>query len=149
MVSSEKEYPGSKRGRIFQFALMVGILGVFFFQLEILEAMGRQPRIDPGINFILGGLFAVVGFYFINSLLKASIRICDHFLTDNFDQVVLRWSQIKSVAVEGNSLALHMPKARIRKKYHIPLSYVPDREEFMKEIKRICEIRGIPFKEQQ
>ena len=149
MVSSEKEYPGSKRGKIFRFALMVGILGVTFFQLEILEAMGRQPRIDPGINFILGGLLGVQLFYFINSLLKVGMRICDHFLIDHYDQNIMRWSQIKKVAVEGNSLTLHMPEARVRKKYHISLSYVPDKEEFMKEIKRICEIRGIPFKEQQ
>ena len=149
MVSSEKEYPGSKRGKIFRFALMLGILGVTFFQLEILEAMGKQPRIDPGINFMLGGFLGVQLFYFINSLLKAGMRICDHFLIHHYDQKIMRWSQIKNVVVKRNSLTLFMPEARVWKEYPISLSSVPDKEEFVKEIKRICETRGIPFKEQQ
>ena len=149
MVSSEKEYPADKRGRIFRFVLVAGILGVTLFQREILEALGRQPHFSPGLSFLLGCFFATRVYYFVDSLFRAKMRICDHYLIDNYDQNIVRWSQIKNVAVEGNSLTLHMSETRVWKGYSISLSSVPDKEEFMKEIKRICEIRGILFKEQQ
>jgi hypothetical protein len=76
------------------------------------------------------------------------MRICDHFYIDNYDDDIMNWSQIKNVAVEGNYLTLYMPKAKVWKTHRVSLSSVPDKEEFLNEIKRICEIRGIPFKEQ-
>ncbi len=149
MVSSEKEYPGDKKARIFWFALMVGIFGVTLFQIDILEAMGREPYFNPAHNFLLGGSFTLALYSFLNSLFRAKRRICDHFYMDNYDQNIMRWDQIKNVAVEGNYLILYLPEAKVWKTHRISLSSVPDKEEFVKEIRRICEIRGIPFKEQQ
>ena len=149
MVSSEKEYPGDKRGRIYWLALMAIIFGVTLLQRDILEAMGKQPYPAPGLNFMLGGLFAWPLFYFIESLFRPKKRICDHFYMDNYDQHIMSWNQVKSVTVKGNWITLYLPEAGLRKTHNISLSSVPDREEFMKEIKRICKVRGIPFKEQQ
>lgn len=147
MVSSEKEYPGDKRGRILWLVLMAIVLGVTLFQLDILEAMGKQPRLNPGLNFVLGGLFTLQLYYFIESLFRPKRRICDHFYMDNYDQHIMSWNQIKNVTVEDNDLTLYIPKARMWKTYHISLSSVPNRGEFMDEVRRICEVRGIPFKE--
>ena len=148
MVSSEKEYPGDNKARIFWLALMVGIFGVTIFQTDILEAMDKGPYLSPAHNFLLGGSFMLALYFFGSSLFRAKMRICDHFYMDTYDQNIMSWSRIKNVAVEGNDLALHMPDAKVWKTHYISLSSVPDREEFVNEIKSICEVRGIPFKEQ-
>ncbi len=149
MISSEKEYPGDRRARIFWLALMVVTFGIAYFQVEILVTMDKGPYFNPGLNFMFGSFFMLSLYSFVNSLFRAKMRICDHFVMHNFDQNIMSWSKIKNVVVEGDSLTLYMPEARVWKTYSISLPSVPDKGEFMNEIKRICEARGIPFKEQQ
>ena len=144
MESLEKAYSGRKRTKIFWIVIMVVILGIFYFQPEILESMNIKPRIHPGFSFILGGFFVQSLYYFFVSLSRPKTRICNHFLIDNYDQNVFSWSKIEKVKIEGDYLIFIIPKGRLWKEYRISLFSTVD-----KDVEKICEIRGIPFEKQE
>ena len=56
------------------------------------------------------------------------------------------WDQVTEVEKKGNYLILRTPEVQFRKKIRISLSKVKEREEIVKDVEKICEIKGIPFK---
>jgi hypothetical protein len=145
MESLEKAYFSDKRIRIFWLALVVVFFGILFLQLDILKMLGKEPRIHAGLNFILGGYLALILNSFVKSLFRPKMRVCNHFLVSGYDESVVSWSQITSVTLKGNKLVLEIPEAKFMKKYHISMSFIPDKETLVEDIKKTCETKGIPF----
>ena len=145
MESLEKAYFSDKGLKIFWLALVVVFFGILFLQLDILKMLGREPRIYAGLNFILGGYLALILNSFAKSLFRPKIRVCGHFLVSSYGESVVSWSQITSVKLKRSALVLEVPEAKFMKKISISMFFIPDKETLVEDIKKICEIKGIPF----
>ena len=61
---------------------------------------------------------------------------------------VVSWNQVKRVKKKGNYLILHTPEVQFKKQYRISLFPVKGKEEIVKDVEKICEMKGIPFEKQ-
>ncbi len=145
MKSLGKAYFRDRKVKIFRIVLLIAVIGILFFQLHILEMLGKEPRIYAGLNFMFGVLFISIFNSFDKSLFRPVIRICDHFLIRNYDQEVVSWNQITSVKLKGDMLVFKVPEAKFWKKFYISTSFIPDKKTLVDDIKKTCESKGIPF----
>jgi hypothetical protein len=146
MESVEKIYSEKNWTPIMWVIIMAIAFAAGFFQLDIQEAMNIKPYINPGVNFFSGFLFALAWTYFLTSLSRPRIRICNHYLIRHRYLQMVSWGQVTNVEEKENHLVFNTPEVQFQKKLRISLSKIQEKEEIVKDIEKICEIKGIPFK---
>ncbi|MBU7019216.1 MAG: hypothetical protein HXS44_17030 [Theionarchaea archaeon] len=148
MESLENIYLERNWTPLLWFIAIVLVLTISFVQLEIEEALGIEPHINPGLNFFLGFLTAMSFSHFITSQSRPKIQICNHFLIRHRALEAVGWNQVKKVEKKGNHLILHTPEVQFKKEIRISLSAVKEKEEIVKDVEKICEMKGILFKKE-
>ena len=142
MELKEKIYPGKRESIIIRVILLAVLLGILFFQMDILKVLGREPHIDAGLNFVIGCFSTQLAYGLFAAVNRPRMRICDHFLLDAYDKNVISWNQVSKVRIKGNYLYLILPERRLLKEY--PIS-IYDGEGFIDYVEDICRSRGIPL----
>ncbi|MBU7046855.1 MAG: hypothetical protein HXS54_10510 [Theionarchaea archaeon] len=148
MESLENTYLERNWTPMLWFTVMVLVITISFVQIDIQKALDIKPHINPGLNFFLGFLVAMFYTHFITSLSRPKIQICNHFLIRHRTLEAVSWNQVKSVKKRGKYLVLHTPEIQFKKEIRIFLSPVKGKEEIVKDVEKICEMKGIPFKKQ-
>ena len=142
MELKEKTYPGKRESIIIRVILLAVLLGILFLQVDILKALGREPHINAGLNFLVGCYTTQLAYGLFAAVTRPRTRICDHFLLNSYDRNVISWNQVSKVRIKGNYLYLILPERRLLKEY--PIS-VQDREGLIDYVEDICKSRGIPL----
>ena len=142
MELKEKIYPGKRESIIIRVILLAVLFGILFFQVDILKALGREPHIDAGLNFVIGCFSTQLAYGLFAAVTRPRMRICDHFLLDTYDKNVISWNQVSKVRLKGNYLSLVLPERQLMKEY--PIS-IQDKEGLISYVEVICENREIPL----
>ncbi|MBU7019219.1 MAG: hypothetical protein HXS44_17045 [Theionarchaea archaeon] len=148
MESLENIYLEKNWTPLLWFTAIVLVITISFVQLDIQKALGIKPHINPGLNFFLGYMAAWFLGPFMTSLTRPKIQICNHFLVRHRTLEAVSWNQVKKVKKKRNYLVLHTPEVQFKKEIRISLSPVKGREEIVKDVEKICEMKGIPFEKE-
>jgi hypothetical protein len=149
MKSLEKEYFSDRRAKVFWAALFISIFWVFVLgQVYIPMIVGGGSRVHVFFDCLIGFFWFLIISKLTNSISNPKIRICDHFLIFDYDTVAMNWSKIRSVAIKGTSLLLETQKDKLTVKRKASISCIPEREELINDVEKICKEKGIPFEKQ-
>jgi hypothetical protein len=76
---------------------------------------------------------------------KPKMRMCEHFLSCNYDLLVWDWNQIESVKIDGTELSTRVMLKNAKITSKVSLSHVVNTEDLIRDIEEMCAAKGIPF----
>jgi hypothetical protein len=141
----ERTYSERDWTPILLFIIGIAAFILLFFQWDILEALNIESHFRSGMNFSLGALFGSSLSLSLITITRPKIHICNYYLSRHRGMEEATWDQVTEVEKKGNYLILRTPEVQFQKKIRISLSKVKEREEIVKDVEKICEIKGIPF----
>jgi hypothetical protein len=145
MKSLQKAYYSKKRVKLFWALIPIALSATFVFQGHMPKITEIDPVFVAIFNFSIGALFAFSFFALHRAAYKPKMRMCEHFLSCNYDLLVWDWNQIESVKIDGTELSTRVMLKNAKITSKVSLSHVVNTEDLIRDIEEMCAAKGIPF----
>lgn len=139
-------YADRKQSLIFLCLSLVPMIVLFYFRPEIMRVLHLPSNFTLTYGWAVGVIHALISFSRLRAFSNPKIRVCDHFLIYSYDQRVIEWNQITRMRVTAEGwLIVAASSAGKSCGGSINMRSLSDREEFLEDIGKLCETKGIPL----
>ncbi len=147
MELPEKVYYGNKKLlTIYVFLSFIPFIILFYYHPDIIRALHLPPVYNSVFSLMIGVIHTGLTYGLFRSFYKPKIRICDHFLITSYDLNVIKWKQITRMRVTTEGwLIINTSEGAKTRTDRVNVGSVSNREEFLDDMEKICEAKGIPF----
>jgi hypothetical protein len=147
MESSTKVYYADKKQLLIFLCLsLVPMMVLFYLHPGIMRVLHLPSSYDIIYGMAIGMIYVFVSYGRLRPFSNPKIRICDHFLIYSYDQRVIEWNQITHMRVTAEGwLMIDASSAGKSCGGSINMRSLSNREEFLEDIGKLCETKGIPL----
>jgi hypothetical protein len=145
MKSLQKTYYNKKRVKFFWAFIVIALFMILTFQGNIPKITKMYPVFVAIFNYSIGVIFAFSFLALHRAAYKPKMRLCEHFLSCDYDLLVWDWNQIESVKIDGTKLSTRVMVKNVKTTSKVSLSHVINTEDLIRDIEEMCAAKGIPF----